>query len=196
MLPDWIHPVSFFILRELRQGERSITELTRAIAPLLEEKNPYGTVQRCSWKLARFKLVNYERKGRKVLLSLKESSLTRSALHLAEAIAFDTAGSKAVKPVADATKELVKKISKEFEYLALDAYFYGSFAEGNAKKTSDVDVLLVAPKDRVKAVEAAAGEIAGIHAFVVDAERFQEMVRDAGPHIRRVLAGIHLRLPL
>lgn len=192
---EWIHPVSFLILRELRWGERSITDLTKSIAPLLG-KNPYGTVQRCSWKLARHKVVNYERRGKKVLLSLRDSPLTKAALHLAEAVAFDEAMSKAAKPVADAARELVEQICRELGHVSLDAYFYGSFAKGTATKVSDVDVLLVAPREAVKAVEETAGKVVGIHALVVDKEMFQEMVRDRGPHFQSVQAGIHLKLPM
>ncbi|MBC7219392.1 MAG: nucleotidyltransferase domain-containing protein [Hadesarchaea archaeon] len=192
---EWIHPVSFLILRELRWGERSITDLTKSIAPLLG-KNPYGTVQRCAWKLARHKVVNYERRGKKVLLSLRDSPLTKVALHLAEVIAFDEAMSKAAKPVADAARELVEQICRELSHVSLDAYFYGSFAKGTATKVSDVDVLLVAPKEAVKAVEETAGKVLGIHALVVDREMFQEMARDRGPHYQSVQAGIHLKLPI
>lgn len=192
---EWIHPVSFLILRELRWGEKSITDLTRSIAPQIG-KNPYGTVQRCSWKLARFKVVNYERRGKKVLLSLRDSPLTRAALQLAEVVAFNDAMSKAAKPVADAARELVDLICREFGDLSLDAYFYGSFAKGTATKVSDVDVLLVLPKEAVKRVETAVGKVAGIHALVVDRDRFQEMSREQGPHFRSILEGIHLKLPL
>lgn len=192
---EWIHPVSFLILRELRWGERSITDLTKSIAPLLG-KNPYGTVQRCSWKLARFKVVKYERKGKKVLLSLRDSPLTRAALQLAEFIALEDAMSKAAKPVADAAKELIGRVCQELSQVPIDAYFYGSFAKGTATKVSDVDVLFVAPKEAVKAVEETVGKVVGIHALVIDKGRFQEMATERGPHFQSVMAGIRIKLPV
>jgi hypothetical protein len=59
-----------------------------------------------------------------------------------------------------------------------------------------VDVVVVVPNGCVKEMEKEVGDIIMAHMFVMGREMFNKKVQDAGPHIRSVLAGIHLRLPL
>lgn len=190
MKHDWIHPVSVFLIGELESGEKTASELSKLLA------FPYNLVYRRAKSLERAGLIQARRGGKGIVFSLKDDIAVRILLALSEALKFRSALEAANPKVRAAAMEVIEALKRKPPHVSMDLYFYGSFARGTSRRGSDVDVVVVVPKNYVKEIEAEISDFLVAHTFVIDRETFEKKVQQAGPHIRSVLAGIHLKLPL
>jgi DNA-binding transcriptional ArsR family regulator len=186
----WIHPVSIAIVAELEKGEKTAFELSKVLSL------PYNLVYRHAKMLEGAGLIKSSRRGGKTFYSLTEDIGTRGLLALSRILRFRDALKTAPPKVQTAATEVVEAIEKKFPDLLVDLYFYGSFARGTSRRGSDVDVLIVAPEEFVEEVEAEVADVLTAHTFVMSREMFRKKVSEGGSHIRSILSGIHLRLPL
>jgi len=158
----------------------------------------YETVRSLVNLLVKTGILTEKTEGRKRLISLAEENLVaRNLIALSEAIRFTDAVSSANHGLAKAAYSLIELLEENCPDVKLDLYFYGSFAEGHAKPTSDVDVVVVAPPAKIGALREKIGKIERVHAEIVDHLTFSAMEARGEPVIASALiGGIHLQLPL
>ena len=191
MMHDWIHPVSVLIVGELKAEEKTAAELSKDL------ELPYNLVYRRLKKLESAGLVSRGEKKKGITFSLNlRDPAVRCLLRFREVLKFREVLQIANPRVRAAAIEVIETFEEKFPDLAVDLFFYGSFAKGTSRRGSDVDALVVVPEERVKEVEKEIADIITAHVFVMDRKMFEEKTREAGPYVRSVLAGIHLKLPL
>lgn len=195
-MKEWIHPISLQILFELRNKQMSINALSSRISSK-RGRPTYETIRTLVNSLVEAGVLVERVEGRKRLISIaKENLITRNLLALSEAIRFADAVSSADHGLAKSAQDLVKLVEENFPDAKVDLYFYGSFAEGHAKPTSDVDVIVVAPSDKISDLRERIGKLEKVHAEVVDRLTFSAMETRGEPTIASALtSGIHLQLP-